>query len=115
MGSYPCRIRKGTVLKKCYGASYIEERHRHRYEMNNEYRSILSNVGLIISGTSPDDRLVEAIEWKSHPFYIGVQFHPEFKSRPNRTHPLFREFIQAALNRKAEEGSEEVAENDETI
>ena len=115
LGSYPCRIRKGTVLKKCYGASYIEERHRHRYEMNNEYRSILSNVGLIISGTSPDDRLVEAIEWKSHPFYIGVQFHPEFKSRPNRTHPLFREFIQAALNRKAEEGSEEVAENDETI
>ena len=97
LGSYPCRIKRGTKMEKCYGAEMIYERHRHRYEFNNKYRKKLVEDGLVISGTSPDDSLVETVELCGHPFFVGVQFHPEFKSRPNQPHPLFKGFIGAAL------------------
>ena len=83
-------------MKEAYGKTEIGERHRHRYEFNNAYRDQMEAAGLTISGTSPDGRLVETIELSNHPFFVGVQYHPEFKSRPNRAHPLFREFITAA-------------------
>ncbi|AEV29611.1 CTP synthase [Sphaerochaeta pleomorpha str. Grapes] len=97
LGSYPCAIADGTLMQKAYKQEAIDERHRHRYEFNNEYRTEMTEAGLIISGTSPDGNLVEAVELKDHPFYLGVQYHPEFKSRPNRAHPVFREFITASL------------------
>ena len=97
LGSYPCRILPGTLMARCYGGEKeIRERHRHRYEFNNDYRDILEQKGLVISGISPDGLLVETVELKDHPFFLGVQYHPEFKSRPNRPHPVFREFIRAA-------------------
>ena len=102
LGAYPCQIAPGTRLEQCYGAREISERHRHRYEFNNEYRQLLSQAGLVLSGLSPDGHLVEAVERAGHPFYIGVQFHPEFKSRPNRPHPLFLGFVKAALTRQEE-------------
>lgn len=98
LGSYPCHIESGTLMERCYGSADISERHRHRYEFNNDYREILTSKGLVISGLSPDGRLVETVEIKNHPFYLGVQYHPEFKSRPNKPHPIFREFVRAALN-----------------
>ena len=97
LGAYPCDVMPGSLLEKCYGAQHISERHRHRYEFNNEYREALTAAGLVLSGLSPDGRLVEVVERHDHPFYIGVQYHPEFKSRPNRPHPLFRGFVAAAL------------------
>lgn len=97
LGAYPCEVRPDTLLERCYGAASISERHRHRYEFNNEYRQPLREKGLVLSGLSPDGRLVEAVELSGHPFYLGVQFHPEFKSRPNRPHPLFLGFVGAAL------------------
>ena len=97
LGSYPCSIKQGTRMEKCYNAEIISERHRHRYEFNNNYREKLTEAGLVISGTSPDNRLVETVEIEEHPFFVGVQFHPEFKSRPNQPHPLFKGFISAAL------------------
>jgi CTP synthase len=97
LGAYPCAVQPGTMLEKCYGTSEISERHRHRYEFNNEYREKLQQAGLVIGGTSPDGRLVETIEVADHPFYVGVQYHPEFKSRPNKAHPLFVGFVSAAL------------------
>lgn len=97
LGSFPCLIKKGTMLEQCYQEEKIDERHRHRYEFNNSFREVLIRNGLIIGGTSPDQRLVEAIEIKDHPYYIGVQFHPEFKSRPNRPHPLFNQFVKTAI------------------
>ena len=97
LGAYPCRIKSGTTMERCYGTDLILERHRHRYEFNNDYRELLETAGLTLSGTSPDGRLVETVELSDHPFYVGVQFHPEFKSRPNRPHPLFQGFIKAAL------------------
>ncbi|MGN1157545.1 MAG: CTP synthase [Agathobacter sp.] len=97
LGSYPCQIQSGTVMERCYQKTQIQERHRHRYEFNNEYREPLTKAGLVISGLSPDERLVETVEIKDHPFYVGVQFHPEFKSRPNHPHPLFKGFIAATL------------------
>ena len=97
LGSYPCRIKEGSRMEECYGAGLIHERHRHRYELNNQYRRELEQAGLVISGVSPDDRLAEAVELPDHPFCVGVQFHPEFKSRPNQPHPLFKGFISAAL------------------
>ena len=108
LGSYPCSIKAGTKIEKCYGDKLIHERHRHRYEFNNEYREPLVRAGLVISGTSPDDRLVETIELKEHPFFLGVQFHPEFKSRPNQSHPLFKEFISTSLkeSKRKYEGTE---------
>ncbi len=100
LGAYPCRVREGTVLHRAYGKDLISERHRHRFEFNNDYRDLFEKSGMRISGTSPDGLLVEAVEIPSHPFFVGVQFHPEFKSRPNAAHPLFREFIAAALVRR---------------
>lgn len=96
LGSYPCILDKGSTAAKAYGMKSINERHRHRYEFNNDYRDILTEAGLRIAGTSPDNQLVEIIEMTNHPFFVASQFHPEFKSRPNRPHPLFREFIKAA-------------------
>jgi len=97
LGAYPCRIAPDTRMARCYGQREILERHRHRYEFNNAYREILSDAGLTLCGLSPDGTLVEAVELTDHPFYVGVQFHPEFKSRPNRPHPLFYGFVSAAL------------------
>ena len=102
LGSYPCVIKEGTLMEKCYGSAEISERHRHRYEFNNDYREVLQNAGLILSGMSPDGLLVETVETANHPFYIGVQFHPEFKSRPNKPHPLFKGFVDAAVKNKEE-------------
>ena len=95
LGSYDCKIIEGTKTYDAYGETDIEERHRHRYEFNNDYREDLQEKGLIISGTSPDDFLVEIVELPDHPWAIGCQFHPEFKSRPNRPHPLFKSFLEA--------------------
>ena len=97
LGAYPCKIREGTVLEKAYGTSEISERHRHRYEFNNSYREEMETAGMTIAGTSPDGRLVEAVELRDRKFFVAVQYHPEFKSRPNNAHPLFREFIAAAV------------------
>ena len=98
LGAYPCEIVAGTTMDRCYGSLHISERHRHRYEFNNDYRDALSKAGLTLSGLSPDGLLVETVELTERPFYVGVQFHPEFKSRPNRPHPLFAGFIAAALS-----------------
>ena len=98
LGSYPCLIKPNTTMARCYGELRIDERHRHRYEFNNDYRQQLTKAGLTLSGLSPDGRLVETVELSDRPFYVGVQYHPEFKSRPNKAHPLFHGFIEAALN-----------------
>ncbi|MDD4938504.1 MAG: CTP synthase, partial [Candidatus Shapirobacteria bacterium] len=95
LGSWPCKIKKGTKLYDIYKKDKVEERHRHRYEFNNDYRKQLEKVGLIVSGTSPDGKLVEAIELKDHPFFIATQFHPEYKSRPLAPHPVFKAFVKA--------------------
>lgn len=97
LGAYPCRITEGSIMEKAYGTTSISERHRHRYEFTNEYRDEFESHGMMIAGTSPDGRLVEAVEIPDHPFFLGVQFHPEFKSRPNRPHPCFQAFVHAAL------------------
>jgi CTP synthase len=96
LGAYPCVLQPGTKTYEAYGAEQISERHRHRYEFNNLYREKLEKLGFVIAGTSPDNSLVEVIEIKDHPFFVGVQFHPEFKSRPLTGHPLFNAFIKAA-------------------
>jgi len=96
LGSYECKLVAGTVARKVYGKALIEERHRHRYEFNNEYRQKLEKAGLVVSGVNPDQDLVEIIELKNHPFFVGVQFHPEFQSRPLNPHPLFVGFIRVA-------------------
>ncbi len=101
LGSYPCVNVEGTKAYQVYGTKEVEERHRHRYEFNNDYRDILTEKGLVISGTSPDGRLVESIEIKDHPFFVGVQAHPELKSRPTHAHPLFRGLVEAVINNKA--------------
>lgn len=97
LGAYPCQIKDGTTMERCYESKEISERHRHRYEFNNDYRQVLQEHGLTLSGTSPDGRLIETVELTDRPFFVGVQFHPEFKSRPNKPHPLFKGFIGAAL------------------
>ena len=97
LGAYPCIIKKGSAMERCYEALEISERHRHRYEFNNDYRELLEEKGLTLSGISPDGVLVETVELSDRDFHIGVQYHPEFKSRPNRPHPLFKGFIGAAL------------------
>ena len=99
LGLYPCKLSEGSLSRALYGQDLIYERHRHRYELNNEYREELERGGLRMAGVSPDGRLVEIIELESHPWFVGVQFHPEFKSRPNRPHPLFSGFVKAALSR----------------
>ncbi len=105
LGAYPCMIKSGTAMERCYGKATIFERHRHRYEFNNDYRDALTAAGLTLSGLSPDGRLVETVELTDRPFHIGVQYHPEFKSRPNRAHPLFFGFVKAALERKEQHKS----------
>ena len=97
LGKYPCILKDGTVISACYGEKEISERHRHRYEFNNDYREILQKAGLCLSGSSPDGKLIETTEIPEEVFYVGVQFHPEFKSRPNRPHPLFLGFVKASL------------------
>ena len=99
LGSFPCRLAEGSRAMAAYGTGHIDERHRHRYEFNNAYRERLTAAGLALTGLSPDNRLVEIVELKDHPWFVGVQFHPELKSRPNRAHPLFRAFIAAASAR----------------
>ena len=101
LGSYPCVIADGTTMARCYGSKEIRERHRHRYEFNNDFRQEMQDAGLVISGTSPDGHLVETVELPGRDFHLGAQFHPEFKSRPNRAHPLFKGFIAAALRYRA--------------
>jgi len=96
LGSYPCVLAPDTRALDAYGQVNINERHRHRYEFSNDFRDKLVEAGLTLAGQSPDGRLVEIVELVDHPWFVGVQFHPEFKSRPNRAHPLFREFIKAA-------------------
>ena len=98
LGAYPCAVQPGTLLHRIYGQSMISERHRHRYEVSNDFRAALSEAGVVFSGLSPDGRLVEAMELPGHPFFVGVQYHPEFKSRPDKPQPIFRDFVAAALN-----------------
>ncbi len=106
LGLYPCKLKENSLAKKCYNDELIYERHRHRYEFNNQYRDEFVSHGMELSGISPDGRLVEIVELKDQPWFIGVQFHPEFKSRPNRPHPLFKDFIRASLeNRKNKQQS----------
>ena len=100
LGLYPCKLAEGTKAREVYGEDLIYERHRHRWEFNNKYRKELTAAGLVISGTSPDDRLVEIVEVADHPWFVGCQFHPEFKSRPTNAHPLFKGLIKAALEFK---------------
>lgn len=100
LGSYPCKVKEQTRLYSLYGEDEISERHRHRFEFNNDYREIMQEKGLILSGISPDGKLVEAVELAMHPFFVGVQFHPEFKSRPNKPHPLFLGLVKAAIEKK---------------
>lgn len=97
LGSYPCKVEPGTLAARVYGEELISERHRHRYEVNNDYRQQLIDAGLVVSGTSPDERLVEIIELPDHPYFIASQGHPEFKSRPTRPHPLFLGLVRAAI------------------
>jgi CTP synthase len=100
LGAYPCKIKKDSLAFKAYGENLIYERHRHRYEFNNKYRKIMEKKGMVLSGINPRKDLVEIIELKNHPYFIAVQFHPEFKSKPDCAHPLFREFIKAALEKQ---------------
>lgn len=100
LGLYPCKLQEGSLAMSCYNDELVYERHRHRYEFNNEYREVIEGAGLKISGTSPDGRLVEIVELPGHPWFLAVQFHPEFISRPNRPQPLFREFVKAAMKHR---------------
>jgi CTP synthase len=102
LGAYPCIITPGTTMERCYGKTEISERHRHRYEFNNDYRERFAEAGLTLSGQSPDGNLIETVELTERDFYVGVQYHPEFKSRPNRPHPLFLGFIGAAVKNAGE-------------
>lgn len=98
LGLYPCRLMPDTIVRRAYGVDEVQERHRHRFEVNNRFRELLEGAGLVLSGLSPDNRLVEVAEAKDHPFMVGSQFHPEFRSRPTRPHPLFRAFVEAAAS-----------------
>ena len=100
LGAYPCKLKQDSLAEKLYGTSSISERHRHRYEVNNKYRLLLERCGMTLSGLSPDERIVEMIELSNHPFFIATQAHPEFKSRPNLPHPLFKGFIEAASQKE---------------
>jgi CTP synthase len=100
LGAYPCVIEENSLAYTAYGTKEISERHRHRYEFNNAFKDILTGLGMKISGASPDGELVEIIEIQGHPWFLGCQFHPEFKSRPTEPHPLFKAFIGAALKEK---------------
>jgi len=100
LGSYPCQLKEGTKAREAYGCPSVEERHRHRYEFNTDYAQACHEAGMILSGTSPDETLVEIVELADHPWFVGCQFHPEFKSRPMQPHPLFRDFIRAAKDNR---------------
>ncbi len=108
LGAYPCQLAPGSLAEQIYGKSEISERHRHRYEVNNEYREVLSKHGLKLSGLSPDGLLVEIIELPDHPWFVATQFHPELKSRPAHPHPLFASFIEAALQRRGRQQADQV-------
>jgi CTP synthase len=110
LGLYPCQLTPGSLAAQAYQKEVVQERHRHRFEFNNAYRTILENVGMRYSGISPDGRLVEIAEIADHPFMLGTQFHPEFLSRPNRPHPLFVGFLKAVKERAADQSHEMVAE-----
>ena len=99
LGAYDCELKPGSKVQKLYGTDKISERHRHRFEFNNKYRDELDKAGLKIVGINKESDLVEIIELKDHPFFVATQFHPEFKSRPLRPHPLFKEFIKAAIKK----------------
>ncbi|OGO17918.1 MAG: CTP synthase [Chloroflexi bacterium RBG_16_48_8] len=114
LGLYPCRLVPNTVAGEAYGVSLVDERHRHRFEFNNTYREIFAEHGMVFSGLSPDNRLVEIVELRDHPFMVGSQFHPEFMSRPNRPHPLFRKFLQEVAKKadiRKEKREENLAKN----
>jgi CTP synthase len=100
LGAYPCRLQEGTRAREIYGTAEVSERHRHRYEVNNNYRDVLTERGMTLSGLSPDEQLVELVELPDHPFFLATQFHPEFRSRPTRPHPLFSAFVEAARQRR---------------
>jgi CTP synthase len=102
LGADPVKLHVDSRARELYGEAVVYERHRHRYEVNNLLRKRLESAGLVVSGTSPDDRLVEVIELEDHPFFVASQYHPEFKSRPERPAPLFREFVSAALKQARE-------------
>jgi CTP synthase len=102
LGAYPCTLKDGTKVREIYGKAHISERHRHRFEVNNAYRDALEKAGLVFSGTSPDNFLAEIIELPNHPWFVGVQFHPEFQSTPKNPHPLFTSFVAAAKVRKTQ-------------
>ena len=102
LGAYPCVLKEDSLAYRLYGKKEISERHRHRYEVNNDYREVLEEHGMSLCGLSPDNRIVEMIEIPSHPWFIATQAHPELKSRPNRPHPLFKGFVEAALEKKNE-------------
>ena len=116
LGVYPCKLINGSRAKKAYGADLVYERHRHRYEVNNKYLDNFAKVGFEATGVSPDGNLVEIMEFKNHEFMLGVQFHPEFLSRPNRPHPLFTEFVNSAKNTLREGGQHSMLldKNDKT-
>ncbi|MBN2453560.1 MAG: CTP synthase, partial [Candidatus Omnitrophica bacterium] len=101
LGAYPCKVRMPSLAYRAYGKGMVYERHRHRYEFNNRYRKLFERKGMVFSGIYPGKNLVEIVEIKKHPYFIAVQFHPEFKSKPDRAHPLFRDFIKA-VSRKAD-------------
>jgi CTP synthase len=104
LGGFPCSLLPGSIAADAYGTTEISERHRHRYEFANEYRETLEKAGLVLSGTSPDKKLVEMVELREHPYFVGCQFHPEFKSKPIAPHPLFARFVRAALERQSVRG-----------
>jgi CTP synthase len=108
LGAWPCALQPGSLVRRIYGVDRISERHRHRYEINNAYRSLLTESGMSFSGTSPDGRLVEILELPDHPWFVGCQFHPDVKSRPTRPHPLFRDFVRAALENRRKRRDEAV-------
>ena len=117
LGLWPCRLEPGTKSAAAYAVPEVSERHRHRFEVNNTYRGRLADAGFIVSGASPDGHLVEIMELQDHPFFVGVQFHPEFRSRPTSPHPLFRDFIAAAKETLPEGAQRELPleEEDEVV
>jgi CTP synthase len=115
LGAWPCLLEDGSLAQRVYRASMISERHRHRYEVNPAYFDALEGAGLRISGRSPDGRLAEMIEIKNHPYFIGCQFHPEFKSRPLEPHPLFAAFVKAALEHRARRDTGETKEESKPV
>mgnify|MGYP001610826360 CR=1 FL=1 len=102
LGAQPCQLKKGTLARQAYRESKVQERHRHRYEFNSNYREPFAKVGMIISGYLPGKRLAEIVELTNHPFFLGCQFHPELRSKPDRCHPLFRAFVKHALQHSQE-------------